>query len=75
LPDVPDIQALRGFRHDLHDSDGPDRALHVLVEPGFLEALRPHQQVVHLELVAVLLEEPDERQELRPLGLRGSISR
>ena len=48
----------------------PTVALGVLVEPRLLVALRRHQQVVELVLVAVLLEELDQRQELLALGLR-----
>ena len=57
-------------------ADRADMALRAVVEPGLLEALRDHQQVVDVVLVAVLAEEVDDLAEPADLvGRRPRSSR
>ena len=53
----------------------PTGLFDVLIERGFLVALRRHQQVVQLVPLAVLLEQLDHRLQLAALGLGRRVLR
>ena len=55
--DVADSQLGAGRRHDLHDADGTDLALGVLIELRFLVALRGEHQRIEAVALAVAAKE------------------
>jgi hypothetical protein len=65
VPDVTDFQLGTRGRHHLHDTDGPDAALSVLVELRFLVALRRQHEGIEVVLRAILAEQRERR--LEPL--------
>ncbi|MNN17391.1 hypothetical protein D3C81_1305780 [compost metagenome] len=67
LPDITYLQLLACRRHDLHHSDGSHRASNRLIKPRLLVSLSSHQQPVDTVLVAVLLKELNQIEELLPL--------
>ena len=65
LRDVADFHVCPGRRHDLHHADRADWTRPVLIQPGLLVALRRHQEIVELVLVAVLSDQFDRSLEPR----------
>ena len=54
--------------HQLHHADCTDTAFRVLIERGFLKALRHHKQVIHFVLGSVFLKESSGLLEFLQLG-------
>jgi hypothetical protein len=56
LGNIADVHVLARIRHDLHNADGTNLTLRLLVQFGFLIAFRHHQQVIHAISIGILTE-------------------
>jgi hypothetical protein len=57
LVNVADAESIAGFRHQLHQADGAHPAMGVLIEPGFLIALRLEQERIEAVFARTLPED------------------